>query len=72
MSSHRPTLVHFGSRHSTPAEVCWGCSDQETGRWVPVTQCPQAAALMTDDPGSLYADSVVIPAVEDEESLTYE
>jgi hypothetical protein len=65
MTGHRPTLVHFGSRHATPAEVCWTCSDEESGRWVPVTQCPEARAQMTDDPASLYADMVVIPEKEE-------
>lgn len=57
--SHRPTLVHFNGRHSFPAEVCWSCSDQETGRWVPVTDCPAARSQMSDDSGSLYADVVI-------------
>lgn len=65
MTDHRPTLVHFGSRHAYPAEVCWTCSDKELGRWVPVTQCPQAKNQMTDGPSSLYADVVVIPDREE-------
>lgn len=57
---HRPTLVHFGDRHSYPAEVCWSCSDEATGRWVPVTRCPQAVTQMTDGPASQYADVVIL------------
>lgn len=63
-ADHRPTLVHFGNRHSVPAEVCWGCSDEDAGRWVPVTQCTTARAQMAEGPGSLYASSVVIPHPE--------
>lgn len=63
-ADHRPTLVHFGNRHSAPAEVCWGCSDEDAGRWVPVTQCTTARSKMTEGPGSLYASSVVIPHPE--------
>jgi hypothetical protein len=61
-TDHRPTLVYFGSRHTEPAEVCWTCSDEDVGHWVPVTQCPTARAQMTDDNASLYADSVVLPS----------
>lgn len=57
---HRPTLVHFGDRHSYPAEVCWGCSSEGLGIWVPVTECEEAVSKMTDDASSLYADSVTI------------
>jgi hypothetical protein len=53
---HRPTLVYFNGRHSLPAEVCATCSDEPTGVWVPVTQCPVAAALMRPGDASLYAD----------------
>lgn len=36
--------------HMTPGDVCLGCSDPASGRWVPVSQCPQAmAALDTED-----------------------
>lgn len=56
---HTPTLVHFDSRHSIPAEVCWECSDEQEGRWVPVTECPQAAAQM-GEPGSLNPNVVHI------------
>jgi hypothetical protein len=48
---HRPTIVYFGSRHMIPAEVCWGCSDERTGRWVPVVWCAVAKATM-DDPAA--------------------
>lgn len=61
MEAHRPTLVHFNGRHSVPAEVCWSCSDQEAGLWVPVTGCALALAQMDDSNGSLYADVVVLP-----------
>jgi hypothetical protein len=59
---HQPTLVHFGSRHSAPAEVCWGCSDEDTGKWVPVTQCPTAKARMNIQQS--FSSSVVIPHPE--------
>lgn len=49
--SHRPTLVYFDADSVTvPAEVCGTCSDEATGVWVPVTQCPVSAAQMRDDP----------------------
>lgn len=59
-TEHRPTLVHFEDRHSYPAEVCWGCSDPESGQWVPVTQCTTAKSRMNDTSGSTYADVVVL------------
>lgn len=65
---HRPTLVHFDGRHSTPAEVCWTCSDDVLGRWVPVTACDKAKAQMDDGNGSLYADVVVLPEKEKREA----
>lgn len=34
-----------GSRtHAPPGDVCASCSDPEAGRWVPVSQCPEALA----------------------------
>jgi hypothetical protein len=48
--THGPTLVYFEGRHSIPAEVCGTCSDERAGRWVPVTECPQAATQM-GEPG---------------------
>lgn len=41
---HEPVLVHFGDRHSTPAECCGACSDEAAGTWVPVTMCAVTAA----------------------------
>ncbi len=57
MTEHRPTLVQWGNRHTTPAEVCMECSNPETGEWVPVSFCDKAKAAMDDDSSSLYADS---------------
>jgi hypothetical protein len=30
---------------STPGDVCSTCSDEQAGRWVPVTDCPVALAM---------------------------
>jgi hypothetical protein len=30
--------------HTTPGDVCLGCSDADAGRWVPVSECPTALA----------------------------
>jgi hypothetical protein len=47
MGEHRPELVYFDKWHvETPAEVCWGCSDPEVGRWVPASFCSRARALL--------------------------
>jgi len=54
---HRPTLVRWNDRHTTPAEVCDTCSNPVTGLWVPVIFCAKAKAKMTNDPGSGYADN---------------
>lgn len=37
------------SRHETPAEVCGTCSDFESGRLVPVSFCPTAAAHSAEE-----------------------
>lgn len=49
-AEHRPGQIGTHDRegwrtHSIPGDVCLGCSDVETGRWVPVNQCPAALAL---------------------------
>lgn len=44
-ANHEPVLVYFDPDCITiPAEVCGTHSDAEAGVWVPVTQCPIAAA----------------------------
>lgn len=44
---HEPVLVYFDAeRVTTPAHVCWRCSDPDAGRWVPVSQCVEAAAQL--------------------------
>jgi hypothetical protein len=48
-AAHTPAQigVHHedGSRtHAPPGEVCTGCSDPRSGRWVPVNDCPIAYA----------------------------
>lgn len=44
---HWPMLVYFDVEHLTvPAEVCWTCSDDKAGVWVPVTQCEESNRLM--------------------------
>jgi hypothetical protein len=30
--------------HAPPGDVCAGCSDQQAGRWVPVSECLEALA----------------------------
>lgn len=67
-TEHHPALVCFGDRHSTPTEVCWACSNEEEGIWVPVTQCPEAKSVMTEGPGSSYAWSIVIERNREEET----
>ena len=47
---HQPVLVYFDTyRVTTPAHVCWRCSDPDAGRWVPLSQCAPASEL--DDDG---------------------
>jgi hypothetical protein len=55
---HTPIAVYFEGRHSIPAEVCGTCSDEQAGRWVPVTMCAASAARMTDNqlPAVMYLD----------------
>lgn len=48
--NHEPVLVYFDDdRVTTPAEVCGTDSDEDTGVWVPVTQCPIAARNQLPD-----------------------
>lgn len=44
VEKHSPVQVMF-EEHGTPADVCWGCSEPDDGRWVPVTQCPRSLAV---------------------------
>jgi hypothetical protein len=57
MDEHEPEVIWFDStpwedemfgvwRTQTPGEVCLGCSDPQSGIWVPVSFCPQARALL--------------------------
>lgn len=32
--------------HAIPGDVCLDCSSPVAGRWVPVSQCPQALATL--------------------------
>lgn len=32
--------------HAVPGDVCAGCSDSQAGRWVPVSQCPEAMTAL--------------------------
>lgn len=51
---HIRVLVYFdATRVSTPAEVCWACSDEPTGLWRPIGDCPITAAQARRDPDAL-------------------
>jgi hypothetical protein len=65
VSDHRPMLVRWDSRHTTPAEVCGTCSNDEIGLWVPVIFCEKARRQMTEGPASLYADNYGVIRKED-------
>lgn len=48
---HVPTQIgtHDAEGHRThtiPGDVCLGCSDPASGRWVPISQCPKAMAAL--------------------------
>lgn len=54
MIEHRPgELGKYdaeGNRTFAPVgDVCLGCSDEATGLWVPVSQCPIALAVLDDE-----------------------
>jgi hypothetical protein len=50
LRNHEPVLVYWDpDRVTTPGEVCGTDSDEEKGIWVPVTQCPIAAANQLPD-----------------------
>jgi transcriptional regulator with XRE-family HTH domain len=68
-SEHGPMLVYFDAEKvTTPAEVCNACSDEDAGRWVPVSQCDRATEIMfADDTGlapTYVARSAYPPAAE--------
>lgn len=41
-------IYHTPDRFGASGEVCWGCSDPEFGRWVPVSFCPEAVKHIDD------------------------
>jgi hypothetical protein len=49
---HKPIIYRPAgeSRHTTPAEVCSGCSDFETGQLVPASFCKEAARRLPPPP----------------------
>jgi len=60
---HRPVLVNFDLELlTTPAEVCWGCSDEVAGLWVPVSQCAHAYACMMEPQSDEYPEPGVYVA----------
>jgi len=59
-ANHEPVLVYFEpDRVTVPAEVCGTDSDEETGVWVPVTQCAIAAANQLPD-GALNENVITL------------
>jgi hypothetical protein len=53
MTEHRPGQLGKydaeGNRTFAPVgDVCLGCSDEATGLWVPVSQCPIALAVLDE------------------------
>ena len=51
LNAHEPVQLIF-EEHGTPADVCWGCSDQSVGRWTPVSQCEVALRRFDEQGGS--------------------
>lgn len=49
-TAHEPVQLIF-EEHGVPADVCWGCSDQERGHWVPVSQCAVALTRYDENGG---------------------
>lgn len=41
--------------HAIPGDACHGCSDPLTGRWVPISDCPEALAALDRDEHELTA-----------------
>lgn len=53
MSEHVPEVVYDTAdpyHIAPPSEICWGCSDLEAGRLVPVTFCEEAKSKLGPAP----------------------
>lgn len=76
--AHRPMQIGThdaeGWRtHTIPGDVCEACSDPATGRWVPVSQCPEAlAALDADEATEIVPAPTVTATTGIDGSLTLE
>ena len=58
--------------HAVPADVCLGCSDPSAGRWVPVSQCASALAVLEAPSPTPYATvTLVDDAGNDLDGLTF-
>jgi len=67
VADHRPHQIGThdaeGFRtHSIPGDVCLGCSDPGAGRWVPISQCPRALAVLDGEGTLSIPESLAIPA----------
>lgn len=67
---HIRVLVYFDFyRIGTPAEVCWACSDEASGLWRPVGDCPITAAQARRAPDALVP-SYTAESAYTEQALT--
>lgn len=58
---HKPMQIGTHDRegwrtHSIPGDVCAGCSDPDSGRWVPISQCMEALAAYEAERAELNWD----------------